>query len=90
MKFVNETIHNFEKEHKELIIPEWLFEAEKTLTLRFPYSSASKKFFTKKKEGFINDQINLIRIWNTHKVQSLFNNKNKVQHHSYVVYYSLC
>ena len=30
-KFVNETVHNFEKENEEVIIPEWLFDVSSSL-----------------------------------------------------------
>ena len=40
-------------------------------------------------EDFTHDQIKLILVSNKHKIKSLFN-KNKIQHHSCVVYCALC
>ena len=76
-----------------MIIPEWLFDERKTLSVRFPYSHANEKFskvFVKKVKNFTNDKVKVIIIWNTRKIQSLFNNKDKVKHHSFVIYRGIC
>lgn len=68
-KFLNETVHNFEKENEEVIIPEWLFDVRKPFRARPPVFPANEKFsklFTKKREGFTNGWIKLIIIWDTH------------------------
>ena len=93
LKFINETIYNFERGKEEMIIPEWLFDERKTFSVRFPYSPANEKFskvFMRKLENFTNDKVKLIIIWNTQKIQSLFNNKDKVKHHSCVIYRGIC
>ena len=36
----------------------------------------------RKVENFTNDEVNVIIIWNTQKVQHLFHNKDKVKNHS--------
>ena len=38
LKFINETICNFESGKEEMIIPEWLFDQRKTFSVRFPYT----------------------------------------------------
>ena len=38
LKFINETICNFERGKEEMIIPEWLFDERKTFSVRFPYT----------------------------------------------------
>ena len=38
LKFINETICNFEIGKEEMIIPEWLFDQRKTFSVRFPYT----------------------------------------------------
>ena len=78
LKFINETIWNFERGKEEIIIPEWLFDERKTFSVRFPYSPVNEKFskvFTRKVENFTNDKVNVIIIRNPRKMQSLFNNK---------------
>ena len=59
----------------------------------FPYSAANKKFskvFTRKVERLTDDKVKVIIIWSTRKIQSLFNNKDKVKHHSCVIYRRIC
>ena len=76
-----------------MIIPEWLFDETKTFSVRFPYSPANKKFrevFIRKVKNFTNDKVKVIIIWNTRKIQSLFSYKDKVKHHSRVIYRGIC
>ena len=42
-----------------------------------------------KVEYFTNDKVKVIIIWNACKIQSLFNNKDKVKHHSCMIYRSI-
>ena len=44
LKFINETICNFERGKEEMIISEWLFDERKTFSVRFPYFPANEKF----------------------------------------------
>ena len=76
-----------------MIIPEWLFDETKTFSVRFPYSPANEKFrkvFMKKVENFTNDKVKVIIIQNTREIQFLFDNKDKVKHHSCVIYRGIC
>ena len=76
-----------------MIIPEWLFDERKAFSVRFPYSPAKEKFskaFMRIVENFTNDKVKVIIIWHTRKIQSLFNNKDKVKHHSCVIYRGTC
>ena len=76
-----------------MIIPEWLFDERKTFSVRFPYSPANEKFskaFMRKVENFTKDKVKVIIIWNTRKIQSLFNNKDKIKHDSCVIYRGIC
>ena len=73
-----------------MIIPEWLFDERKSFSVRLPYSPANEKFnkvFMSKVENITYDKVKVIIIWNTQKIQSLFNNKHKIKHHSCV---SIC
>ena len=81
--FVNETIRIFKTETEVTIIPEWLCEERKTFTVRLPYSSVNEKFsklYVNKIEEYTNCKVKLVIIWNTRKIQSLFNYKDKIQH----------
>ena len=69
-----------------MIIPEWLFDERKTFSFRLPYLFASKKF----SKAFMRKVENGITMWNTPKIWSLFNNKDKVKHHSCVIYRGIC
>ena len=76
-----------------MIKPEWLFDERKFFSVKFPYSPANEKFsevFMRKLENFTNDKVKVIIIWNTRKIKSLFNNKDKVKHHSCVIYRGIC
>ena len=44
LKFINETICNFERGKEKIIIPEWLFGERKTFSVRFPYTPVNEKF----------------------------------------------
>ena len=75
LKFINETICNFERGKEEMIIPEWLFDERKTFSVRFPYTLLRTrnlvKFYEKSRK-FTNDKVKVIILWNTRKIQSLF------------------
>ena len=60
---------------KELLIPKWLFDETKSVVIRLPYAN-----------GKVRSNV----IWNTHKIQSLFNNNDKIQHLSCVIYKGVC
>ena len=73
----------FNEEKEELLIPKLIFDKTKLLLIRLPFAPKIEKF-TKhsisKLQTFTNDTIKFHIIWNTRKIQSLFNNKGKVQH----------
>ena len=63
------------------------------ISVWFPYSPGKEKFskvFMRKVETFTNDKVKVIIIWNTRKIQPLFNNKDKVKHHSCEIYHGTC
>ena len=60
LKFINETICNFERGKEEMIIPEWLFDERKTFSVRFPYTLLRTRnlvTFTRKFENFTNGKV---------------------------------
>ena len=83
----------FNKEKEELLIQKWLFDETKSVVIRLPFAPRNKKFsecFISKLQTFTNGKVRFNIIWNTRKIQSLFNNKDKVQHVSYVIYKGVC
>ena len=61
--------------------------------VRLPYSSASEKFsklLVNKIKDYTNGKGKLVKTWNTRKIQSLFNYKDKVQHHNRVICCGVC
>ena len=79
----------FNEEKKELLIPKWLFDETKSVIIRLPFAPRIEKFskqFISKLQTFTNDKVRFNVIWNICKIQSLFNNKDKVQHLSCVIY----
>ena len=61
--------------------------------MRLPYSSASKKFsnlLVNKIKDYTNGKGKLVKTWNTSKIQSLFNYKDKVQHHNRAICCGVC
>ena len=72
-----------------MLIPKWLFGETKLVVIRLLFATRNEKFskrFTSKLQTFTNGKVRFNIIWNTHKIQSLFNNKDKVQHLSCVIY----
>ena len=68
LKFINETICNFEREKEEIIILEWLSDERKTFSVRLPYSSANEKFSKVFMRKVTNDKVKVIIIWSTRKI----------------------
>ena len=93
LKFINETICNFERGKEEMIIPEWLFDERKTFSVRFPYTLLRTrnlvKFYEKSRK-FTNDKVKVIILWNTRKYSPYFNSKDKVKHHGCAIYRVIC
>ena len=61
--------------------------------MRLSYSSAIEKpgnQLVNKIEEYTNSKVKLVKIWNARKIQSLFNHKDKMQHHSFVIYRGVC
>ena len=88
-KFINETFFRFNEEIEELLIPKWLSDKTSIVVISLPFKPKKEKFsqrFISKLQTFTNGKIRFHIIWNTCKVQSLFNNKDKVQHLSCFTY----
>ena len=90
--FIRNTIEYFNKDEDDYIIPEWLFDKRKLIILRPPFSVSNEKFtksFIKKLAIFTNNKCKFNIVWNTRN-RSLFQIKDKVKHHSCVLYEGNC
>ena len=78
---------------EELLISKWLFNETKLVVIRLPFAPRNEKLskrFISKLQNFTNGKIRFNIIWNTCKIQSLFNNKDKASHLHYVIYNGVC
>ena len=65
-----------------MLIPKWLFDETKLVVIRLPFAPKNEKFskcFVGKLQTFTNGKVRFHIIWNTRKIQSLFNNKDQAQ-----------
>ena len=66
---------------------------QKLVVIRLPLAAKNQKFskpFINKLQTFINGKVRFHITWNTCKIQSLFNNKGKVNILSCVIYKGAC
>ena len=90
---IENTIKNFNSKKDELLIPPWLFDERKHVTIRLPFSSKNEKYcayFINKLVSFTSGKVKFNVVWNTRKIQSLFPSKDKAQHLSCVIYKGIC
>ena len=77
----------------ELLIPKWLFDERKHVTICLPFSSKNEKYcayFINKLVSFTSGKVKFNVVWNTRKIQPLFPLKDKVQHLSCVISKGIC
>ena len=77
----------------EVLIPQWLFDDRKECLIRLPFAPGNEEFvksFINKLRIFTNYKVEFNIAWNTGKIKSLFNNKDKVSHYSCVIYRGIC
>ena len=58
-----------------------------------PFAPTNENFvksFINKLGIFTNYRVNFNIVWNTRKIKSLFNDKNKVSHYSSIIYRRIC
>ena len=90
---INDVFRRFNQEKDEVLIPQWLFDDRKECLIRLPFAPANEKFvksFINKLDIFTNYRVKFNIVWNTRKIKSLFNNKDKVSHYSCVIYRGIC
>ena len=83
--------HNREKD--EHLIPPWLFDERKHVTIHLPFFSKNERYcayFISKLVCFTSGKVKFSVVWNTRKIQSLFPLKDKVQQLSCVIYKGIC
>ena len=76
-----------------MLIPKWLLDETKLVVMRLPFVPKNEKFskrFISKLQTYTSGKVRFNIIWNACKMQSLLNNKYKVQHLSCVIYKGVC
>ena len=80
-------------EEDDNIIPEWLFNEKRVLTVNLPFcpkNEETSKAFIRKLEDYTQGKFTFKIIWNTRKIRSLFPLKDRVDHRSCVIYEGTC
>ena len=93
VKIISDTFFRFNEGKQELLIPKWLYDEAKLVVIRLPFAPKNEKLskpFISKLQTFTNGKVRFHIIWDTCKMQSLFNNKDKAQHLSCVIYKDVC
>ena len=90
---INDVFHRFNQQKDEVLIPQWLFDDRKESLRGLPFAPANEKFaksFIKKLEIFTNYWVKISVVWNTQKIKSLLNYKDKVSRYSCIIYRGIC
>ena len=96
IKFIQSVINDFHESQAtdtNMIIPNWLFEERKTITIKLPYcptNESEPKRFLSNLEILTNYKIKFMIIWQTKTIRSIFRLKDKINHKSCVVYEGTC
>ena len=89
---IHDAFRRFNQEEDEVLISQWLFDDWKECLIRLS-ALANEKFeksFINELEIFRNYRVKFNIAWNTRKMNSLFNNKDKISHYSCVIYIGIC
>ncbi len=95
-KFIDAVIRDFNSVpnvEEEKIIPDWLFDEKRVLTVNLPFCAKNEeisKTFIRKLEQYTGEKFTFKIIWNTRNIRSLFPLKDRVQHRSCVIYEGTC
>ncbi|KAL9977773.1 hypothetical protein ACROYT_G015213 [Oculina patagonica] len=94
-RFISHTINNFltDSSQDDNIIPDFLFEERKKVFIKLPFCGKNEKLsktFIAKLNKFTNFNFIFVILWQTRRIKSLFNNKDKNTHRSKVVYKGDC
>ena len=77
----------------DVLFPEWLFDDRVTKCIRLPFCETNEhlsKVFIDRLNIFTEHKFKFIIIWDTRKIRSLFQLKDKVTHKSCVIYEGIC
>ena len=94
-RFIQATINRFhdQTDEEERPNPEYMFEERRKVFIKLPYSQDNEKLskrFTNRLNTFTNGRFMFIILWQTRKIKSLFNLKDKNRHKSNVIYRAEC
>ena len=90
---INDVFHRFNQQKDGVLILQWLFDERTECLISLPFAPANEKFvwsFMNKLEIFTNYKVKFNIVWNTRKIKSLFNYKDKVSHYSCIIYRGIC
>ena len=97
INFIKTQIHTFITKQEDPIIPPWLFEEitkpKPKAFIRVPYcpkNEANIGKIVKRLKEFTNNKLDIVYIWKTTKLRSLFKLKDKVSYVSNVIYKGDC
>ena len=85
---ITDVSRKFNQQRDEVLITQWLSDDRREYLIRLPFGTANEKFvksFIYKLEIFTNYKVKFNIPWNTRKIKSLFNNKDKLSHYSSVI-----
>ena len=91
-RYVDAVVRDFNRTPSaddENIIPEWLFDEKRVLTVRLPFcpkNEEDSKSFICNLEQYTAEKVTFKIIWNTRNIRSLFPLKDKVTHRSCCIY----
>ena len=91
VKFISDAFFRFNEE--KLLVPKSLFDETKLVVIRLPSAHRNEEFskhLINKLKSFKNDKVRFNITWNTCKIKSLFNNKDKVEHFSCIIQKGVC
>ena len=92
--FISHTINNFLTDSsQDDVIPDFLFEERKKVFIKLPLCGKNEKLsktFAEKLGKFTNFNFIFRILWETRRIKSLFNNKDKNTHRSKVIYKDDC
>ena len=80
---INNVFHSFNQQKHEILIPQWFLDDMKECMIRLLFAPANEKFvksLINKLEIFTYYSVKFNIAWNTQKIKSLFNYKDKVSH----------
>ena len=90
---INDVFHRFNQQKDEVLISQWFFDDRKECLIRLPFAPVNETFVKSSINKLVistNSRVYFNIVWNTRKIKSLFNYKDKVSHYSCIIYRGIC